>query len=118
MYTSVIIHDDKAKNMKTNYFKIALNFYLGSGDYQSFSVETTDASEVINLANNLDNLQQWFKESSIDTLIDSSLLKEHLIFEIFEMEDEGQEIRFDNEESDLSIIWINENGNQCPVELK
>jgi hypothetical protein len=118
MYTSVIIHDEKAKNMKTNYFKISLNFYLGSGDYQSFSVETTNHSEVITLANDLNNLGQWFEESSIDTLIESSLLKDHLISEIFEMEDDGQEIRFDYEEGDLSIIWIDQYGRQCPVELR
>ena len=118
MFTSVIIHDDKAKNMKTNYFKISLNFYLGSGDYRSFSVETTEHSEVITLANDLQNLEEWFEESSIDTLIDSSLLKEYLISEIFEIEDDEQEIRFDNEEGDFSIIWIDEHGRQCSVELR
>jgi hypothetical protein len=34
------------------------------------------------------------------------------------MEDDGQEIRFDNEEGDLSIIWIDEHGRQCSVELR
>jgi len=118
MYTSVIIHNNKTENIKTNYFKISLNFYLGHGDYQSFSIETTEHSEVITLANDLNNLDQWFKESAIDTLINSSLLKEHLVFEIFEMEDDGQEIRFDNEEGDFSIIWIDEHGRQCSVELR
>jgi hypothetical protein len=117
MYTKLNIKKSKILKIKTNYFKISINFYLGSGRYKEIVIETKKENEVIDIVNELKKLDKWFIQSSIEDIIKNSLFKEYLIEDIFEVEVENLEIRFEDKERDLNIKWIDELGNECSVEL-